>query len=74
MTKALLEKMIEEKYINVQKHPDTNLWLLNYSKSCQLDKIWNEVTIKCRGLIIDMFGNIVSRPFEKFYNYEELVY
>lgn len=72
MNKALLEKMIEEKYINVQKHPDTNLWLLNYSKSCQLDKIWNEVTIKCRGLIIDMFGNIVSRPFEKFYNYEEL--
>lgn len=64
--------MIEEKYINVQKHPDTDLWLLNYSKSCQLEHIWNEATTQCRGLIIDMFGNIVSRPFEKFYNYEEL--
>ena len=68
--------MIEEKYINVQKldtgDPSTDLWLLNYSKSCQLDHIWNNVTTQCRGLIIDMFGNIKARPFVKFYNYEEL--
>ena len=73
MDKKLLDEMIEKKYVNVQKHPFANLWLLNYSKSCQIDHVWNEVTTKCRGLIIDMFGNIVSRPFEKFYNMEELV-
>lgn len=68
--------MIEEKYVNVQRldtgDPSTDLWLLNYSKSCQLDHIWNNVTTQCRGLIIDMFGNIKARPFVKFYNYEEL--
>lgn len=73
MNKALLDEMIEKKYVNVQKHPTENLWLLNYSKSCQIEHVWNEVTTKCRGLIIDMFGNIVARPFEKFYNMEELV-
>ena len=73
MSKTLLDEMIEKKYVNVQKHPFANLWLLNYSKSCQIDKVWNEVTTKCRGLIIDMFENIKARPFEKFYNYEELL-
>lgn len=72
MDKALLEEMVEKKYINVQKHPTADLWILNYSKSCQIDHVWNEVTTKCRGIIIDMFGNIKARPFEKFYNYEEL--
>jgi len=76
MDKTLLDKMIEEKYINVQKldtgDPATDLFLLNYSKSCQLNKVWNEVTTKCRGLIINTFGTIKARPFEKFYNYEEL--
>lgn len=72
MDKKLLDEMIEQKYVNVQKHPFADLWLINYSKSCQLNKVWNEVTTKCRGLIIDMFGNIMARPFEKFYNYEEL--
>ena len=77
MDKKLLEEMIEKKYVNVQKldtgDPATDLWLLNYSKSAQIDHMWNEVTTKCRGLIINMFGTIVSRPFEKFYNMEELV-
>ena len=76
MSKKLLDEMIEEKYVNVQKldtgDPSTDLWLLNYSKSCQLDHIWNNVTTQCRGLIIDMFENIKARPFVKFYNYEEL--
>lgn len=72
MDYTLLNKMIEEKYVNVQKHPTADLWILNYSKSCQLNKVWNEVTTKCRGLIVNMFSTVVARPFEKFYNYEEL--
>ena len=76
MDKALLDEMIEKKYVNVQKldtgDPTTDLWLLNYSKSCQLEHMWNEVTTQCRGLIINMFGTIKARPFVKFYNYEEL--
>ena len=77
MDKALLDEMIEKKYVNVQKldtgDPTTDLWLLNYSKSCQIEHMWNEVTTQCRGLIINMFGTIKARPFIKFYNMEELV-
>ena len=38
---SLLNEMIEKKYVNVQKldtgDPSTDLWLLNYSKSCQIN-------------------------------------
>ena len=72
MNKDLLLEMIDKKYVNVQKHPTADLWLLNYSKSCQLEHMWNEVTTQCRGMIVNLFGTVVARPFVKFYNYEEL--
>ena len=68
----LLRKMIDLGYVNVSKHDFVDLYILNYSKSCALDQIWNDVTEKCRGLIVDAVGNIRSFPFRKFYNYEEI--
>ena len=56
-------------YINMQMHPSAPLYIYNYSKMCQIDKMWNDTTEKCRGLIVDSNDNIISRPFRKFYNY-----
>ena len=67
-----LKKLIDNRYINVQKHPTEDIYLYNYSKSCQLNKIWNDITCMCRGLIVDKDLNIISRPFVKFFNYEEI--
>lgn len=64
-------KLIEEGYIDCKKHPMFDLYLYNYTPKCQVDKKWNEDTLKCRGLILDGQGNVVSRPFKKFFNYEE---
>lgn len=69
----LINQMIEQEYITVQKHPSAELYLYNYSRSAQQDHVWNEATLQCRGIIVDAEGNIVARPFEKFYNMEELV-
>ena len=70
----LVLKMIGDKYINIQKHSSpVELYQLNYSHSCQADHVWNEATLQCRGIIVDGDMNIVARPFEKFYNMEELV-
>ena len=69
---SLLQEMIAKKYIDVVHHPSAPLVIYDYSKSCQLDEVWNEVTCACRGLICDEDLNIVSRPFEKFFNYEEI--
>lgn len=66
-----LREMMDAGYINMQMHPSAPLYIYNYSKMCQIDKMWNDTTEKCRGLIVDSNDNIVSRPFPKFYNYEE---
>lgn len=66
-----LQKMIDEKYIHVQKHPDMDLWIYDYSPHAQFDKVWNNETMSCRGLIMDDKYNILARPFPKFFNLEE---
>lgn len=70
-TKETISKYIEERKILVQKHPTAELYIYNYSKGVQYEQLWDEVTLSCRGLILDADFNIVSRPFEKFFNYEE---
>jgi RNA ligase len=67
----LLEKLIQENYIHVQEHPSGDLRIYNYSPKAQYDRIWNEWTITCRGLILDRNYQIVARPFPKFFNVEE---
>ena len=64
--------MIDQKMIRVQKHPLADLWIYNYTEICQFARCWNSVTMQCRGLILDGSGNVVARPFQKFFNYEEL--
>jgi RNA ligase len=68
---ALLEAMIAERYVKVVHHPTLPLRILNYTARAQFDAVWNDVTVSCRGLIIDENGVIVARPFRKFFNYAQ---
>ena len=67
-----LKKLIKEKYIRVQKHPTEELYIYNYTAKAQYDRVWNDITLACRGLIMDDQGNFVARPFPKFFNLGEL--
>ena len=69
---TLYKEMLDKQYINVVKHSDLNLWIIDYSKKCTLEGMWNQVTMTCRGIIIDDSNNIVAWPFYKFFNYEEI--
>lgn len=66
-----LNKYYEEGLLYKQIHPVLPLTIWNYSEKCQYDGKWDEVTLMCRGLVTDNEGNIVSRPFKKFFNMEE---
>lgn len=66
-----LEREIAEGYVRVRKHPTLLLDILNYSEKAQYEQRWNAVTRNCRGLIVDDAGNVVSRPWPKFYNLGE---
>lgn len=64
--------MIEAGYVSKQKHPTADLFIYNYTHRCQFDGAWTEETTQCRGLIADSKGNVVARPFRKFFNLSEL--
>lgn len=64
-----LEKLKQrEKYIGCQQHSTLPLLIWNYTNPCQFENAWDEYTIQARGLITDLEGNIVARPFKKFFN------
>ena len=68
-----LQQLIAEDYIKVNKHPMADLFIYNYTATAQYERLWNEWTLACRGLIMDANFNIVARPFPKFFNLEELI-
>lgn len=66
------EACVKVGYIMVNYHPTVEgLRIICYTQTCNSDKYWNDTTIKCRGLIVDKDDNIIARPFQKFFNYEE---
>jgi len=67
----VLNDYIENSLIVANKHPEYDIWILNYSPKVQSKRVWDEYTISCRGLVIDAKGNILARPFQKFMNFEE---
>lgn len=71
INKELLQKMVDEGFVYEIKHPTLNLYIYNYSRKCTYEKMWNEVTLLCRGLVLDGEKNIVSLPLGKFFNFEE---
>jgi RNA ligase len=61
-----------QQLITARNHPCADLIIWNYTASCQWRRAWDEVTLQARGLITKSDGTIVSRPFPKFFNLEEL--
>jgi RNA ligase len=66
-----LAAMVEQGYIRKVVHPQGHLELFNYSEKTTYESIWNDTTRQCRGLILGLGGNVVARPFRKFFGYGE---
>jgi RNA ligase len=52
-------------------HPTLPLSIYNYSRTCQYENKWDNITKSCRGLILDKDGNVIAKSFDKFFNLEE---
>lgn len=64
--------LIDEKLISTQKHPDYDLYIFNYTQKAQFAHNWTPELLMSRGLIVDKEGNVIARPYDKFFNLEEL--
>ena len=69
---ALL-RHIEDGYVRGVDHPTLSLSLLSYARKTVYENLWDDVTIRTRGLIYDnISGAVIARPFEKFFNADAL--
>jgi RNA ligase len=67
----ILADYISKGLVVKQNHPTLPLSIYNYSRECQYNGLWDDITLNCRGLVLDNEGNVVAKPFPKFFNYEE---
>ena len=58
------------RYIQEKKYG--NISSFNFTKQAFYDKVWDEQTVKARGLYLDtMKGKVAARAYEKFFNINE---
>lgn len=72
MDPTLLDEMLAGGYVRLQVHPSAPYTIVNYTEKAQWERVWNDVTRQCRGLIFDrVTGEVMARPFPKFFNHGE---
>lgn len=72
LTHAIIKPYVDSGLVEAKRHSRLPLTIYNYSRECQFQQKWDEVTLQCRGIIIDDSDVIVARAFDKFFNYEEV--
>lgn len=65
---TLFQQMLDARYIKCQQHPAQDLRIYNYTQLTQFDRVWNPVTLACRGLVVGGSQQVLARPFAKFFN------
>lgn len=68
----LLESHVRNGYVTARSHPHLPLTVFNYTPKTVYEPLWDEVTLRCRGLIADNTGLIVGNCMNKFFNYGEI--
>jgi RNA ligase len=67
----LLNQMVYEGYVRFGTHnmfPELRIY--EYTAKAMYDRVWNQVTMKTRGLIVNWdTQEVLARPFDKFFNY-----
>lgn len=66
-----LSRYHDEGKLRHSVHPGRNLHVWTYSQSTVYNRDWDDLTRLCRGLVTDGEGNVISRPFPKFFNWGE---
>ena len=68
----ILNKYIEDGLLECQSHPTLPLKIYNYSRDCQFEKKWDDITLAMRGTVLDDRGVLIAKSYNKFFNIDEL--
>lgn len=67
----ILREYEEKGLLSIKKHSTADLYSIGYTQKVQFERLWDEITLQCRGIIIDGEGNVKARALKKFFNLEE---
>ncbi|MGW1289741.1 RNA ligase [Streptomyces sp. NPDC002586] len=63
-----LASALQARHVTRKQHPNLPLSIYTYAPVCQYENLWNDVTMRCRGLVVDdTSGEIVALPFPKIF-------
>jgi RNA ligase len=69
---SLMHRHVDDGLVSMRTHDSLPLHILNYTPEAAYSRHWDDVTRKCRGLIYNYETmEVVARPFEKFFNWDE---
>jgi RNA ligase len=66
-----LDHHIRNGYITARRHPHLPLTIYNYTPKTQYENLWDDITMHCRGLIVDWQGDVVGNCLAKFFNHND---
>lgn len=55
----------------IAARPNGRLTIFDYTNHCMFERAWDEYTMQARGLVLDDKGQIIARPWQKFFNVNE---
>jgi len=67
----IIDRYVEEGWVEKNDHPTLPISIYNYSRNTQYEGKWDDITLMCRGLVLDREGNVIAKAFNKFFNMEE---
>ncbi|MDX3695028.1 RNA ligase [Streptomyces europaeiscabiei] len=63
-----LASALQARQVTRKRHPHMPLSIYTYAPVCQYENLWNDVTMRCRGLVVDdTSGEIIALPFPKIF-------
>lgn len=71
-----LSKALEIGLVKAKRHSELPLTIYCNNRWCKLKDMWQKfdgVALDCRGLILDDDGNVIARPYKKFFRLDENV-
>lgn len=66
---SLLQEEVNSGNISERKHWKYPIAIYTYTSKCEIEENWNEITLRCRGLVVDLETHeIIINCIPKFFN------
>ena len=68
-----LSDHLDNNMVTKRDHLIHDLSVFNYSPNAEFSRLWDDVTLKTRGLIANSENRVIARAYDKFFNLGQLV-